>query len=860
MATTESWRLVYRDRFRSLYLEEFQAWFETLLRALHYAGDFQAIRKTSGDGGLDAFVISSQLVYQVYAPTRINELRDSETAAKIRGDFEKAQRTLAGELKGWTFVHNHPDGKIGHLTAAALSKIKRRHPDITFQILDINSLLSRLEELPHRTIEKLFGRGNLSENERAPASHRNAEVTGEASSIGKLGTRNKPRYIFLQFLNPEIRALYQTDTSRSPQQLHREWIRISKFALLVAEQGLAIPASYLFEVPELNSLLEDMQAVRKQGLLHIASPTPDLSLYAGDKRREYRDELALFPGYAGQDTHTENGQLIWVPRVRRSASGDISMVWRAELEHEDGLWHQLLRSKESRQLTFPSVLETAIHTVPDLLDGRAFIYRFARRLLPFALDSGGETKLKLLISREYLRSYLLELEAAVLIETPIGSLDCGIETFSAAGNVQTISWRAIADCFETLGIRAHVEQLSWSDLLRLRGQPVLHWLMELVLTSSQEGRNVFEEIVNLSGFRASEPLTRSRNRRPYDIVRDQIWRFQFAAGPVLYSHDWSELAVASTVRHLQPPRRRRRIVSDSPQLTMLQDICDVGVVVALPEEFRELQRQLADRWKPLYDKATATEYYLFTIEGPVGTAPYSCVTTFAGSMGPTKAALLTEKLRTRWKVGAIVNVGIAGALNEDVKIGDVVVGALADNYLERAKAIEVQGEDGFAFELAGEPFRSSRALLDACMHMEFAQSDLFAMWQQAGKLFLHALTSEKLTALREAKLLAGFPMLLHGHVACGTSVGASIAFKRWLKKRDRSYLAIDMESGGVLLAVYEAARATEGLVLRGISDFADERKAELDRIGKGDFRRYAMHNALQFLWILMRAGRLPRSV
>ena len=67
MPATENQRLAFRDKFRSLHYEAFQSWFEELAHALHPSGDFQAIRKTQGDGGLDGFVISSQLVYAVYA-------------------------------------------------------------------------------------------------------------------------------------------------------------------------------------------------------------------------------------------------------------------------------------------------------------------------------------------------------------------------------------------------------------------------------------------------------------------------------------------------------------------------------------------------------------------------------------------------------------------------------------------------------------------------------------------------------------------------------------------------------------------------------------------------------------------------
>lgn len=86
MPASDAQRLYFRDKFKSLFNEDFQNWFEDIARLLHPVGDFQRIRKMSGDGALDGFVISSQLVYQVYAPARISELKDAETAAKIKAD------------------------------------------------------------------------------------------------------------------------------------------------------------------------------------------------------------------------------------------------------------------------------------------------------------------------------------------------------------------------------------------------------------------------------------------------------------------------------------------------------------------------------------------------------------------------------------------------------------------------------------------------------------------------------------------------------------------------------------------------------------------------------------------------------
>ena len=146
MTTEDYLRLTYRDKFRSLYNDSFQSWFEELARLMHPTGDFQAIRKTQGDGGFDGYVINSQLVYQVYAPATTKELQDSKTAAKIRADFTTAYSNLDAELKFWVFVHNHPEAELGKLSIKALSKLKSQYHHVNITVLNINSLWESLTE------------------------------------------------------------------------------------------------------------------------------------------------------------------------------------------------------------------------------------------------------------------------------------------------------------------------------------------------------------------------------------------------------------------------------------------------------------------------------------------------------------------------------------------------------------------------------------------------------------------------------------------------------------------------------------------------------------------------------------------
>jgi len=68
-----------------------------------------------------------------------------------------------------------------------------------------------------------------------------------------------------------------------------------------------------------------------------------------------------------------------------------------------------------------------------------------------------------------------------------------------------------------------------------------------------------------------------------------------------------------------------------------------------------------------------------------------------------------------------------------------------------------------------------------------------------------------------------------------------------------------MESGGLAISAHMNTESTKALVVRGISDYGDERKKQLDSVGEGALRRYAMRNATAFLWTLISSGVLPKA-
>lgn len=123
---------------------------------------------------------------------------------------------------------------------------------------------------------------------------------------------------------------------------------------------------------------------------------------------------------------------------------------------------------------------------------------------------------------------------------------------------------------------------------------------------------------------------------------------------------------------------------------------------------------------------------------------------------------------------------------------------------------------------------------------------------------------------REASGLGGASALVRGEpdysvgpIASGPVVSAATGFSRWVRQRNRQCAAIEMEGSGVAEAIYQHG-GTNMLIVRGISDFADERKQQLDATPAAHaedsaWRRYATLNAVDLLATLVRGPDFPWS-
>lgn len=289
---------------------------------------------------------------------------------------------------------------------------------------------------------------------------------------------------------------------------------------------------------------------------------------------------------------------------------------------------------------------------------------------------------------------------------------------------------------------------------------------------------------------------------------------------------------------------------------------DLGIVVALQEEFRELMKLI-----PSYGSDTDGELtsYYFERSG------YQLVAAFVGHKGESQITRVTERLIARWRPGGIVVVGIAAGVHEDLRVGDAHIPLQAGQYMQNAKAIprttrktkkKIQnGSDEFVLVPGAPVYRADHGFIESIQNMEFKNPDGYKKFRSECEMDLQQSVSKSdLDRLLEKRLVRGIPELLSdGHVATGPVVGAAESFSSWIRSHDRDVKSLEMESAAVLLAAQSRTNPTPAFIIRGISDYGDDRKRELDSLGEGALRKYAMRNAVRLLWTMLDGGGLPRN-
>lgn len=273
---------------------------------------------------------------------------------------------------------------------------------------------------------------------------------------------------------------------------------------------------------------------------------------------------------------------------------------------------------------------------------------------------------------------------------------------------------------------------------------------------------------------------------------------------------------------------------------------DVATIVALKEEFApfsDFVRVTLDKLPRRNDEPQCYSYQLNDLDG----VPRRGLVTFIGEMGEVDAALHTQSLLNIYEFDLLTVVGIAGMVSDDARLGNVVYATDAEAYAKSGKWAEHP-------EFGGRGFPTTERIVGLLDNLSFTHTSITNAWRaDVMERRQQLLGDEGIAVLTDNGLLPseGSELLVKGPVATGPWVGASRSFKEFLKGRNRKYAAMEMETAAILSTAQKRYQGMATLVLRAISDPADERKSVIDSIQGGVVRRWSIQNAYSLLRIVL---------
>lgn len=295
----------------------------------------------------------------------------------------------------------------------------------------------------------------------------------------------------------------------------------------------------------------------------------------------------------------------------------------------------------------------------------------------------------------------------------------------------------------------------------------------------------------------------------------------------------------------------------TPASALANHTFDVGVLIALPEE---LDYFLETIFAPDLKYFEAADLHSFW-EGEVNFKKFDLrikendefvgvtqvVVAMVNEMGNEYTAMATKIMVDTWHLPFIVNIGLTGSLDKDLKIGSVLVPTQITQYTSNWKATDssaASSESVPEFVFGTRAFATSRLI--SSQFSSFQCSKEYRKWQD------------------DCQLRGQKPSMFTGHLASGNMVIDSESFKKKLKATDRKLMGCEMEAAGFAIAeqfLETASRAfSQFICLRCISDMAAnkqsvEEEIPMDSQESADIippRKWAMANATKLFLVLLK--------
>jgi nucleoside phosphorylase len=260
---------------------------------------------------------------------------------------------------------------------------------------------------------------------------------------------------------------------------------------------------------------------------------------------------------------------------------------------------------------------------------------------------------------------------------------------------------------------------------------------------------------------------------------------------------------------------------------MGEGLADFVIITALREELDAILEKLPSPQRLAPTDEDVRIYYQVNLPVTMSdgtTGVYRLVLLSLLGMGRVQAANATNDAIRKWRPSYVLLVGIAGGIADaGVQWGDVIISDQIVDY-------ELQKLTHGSEQIRWEPHRADPRLLEAARH-------LGGNWYRL---------------IKKQRPLRGRPRPFIGPIATGDKV---IAIKEVLDRFRSDWpklIGIEMEAGGVASAAFQAVEQPGFLMIRGVSDLADEHKDDT-------WRRYACHAAAAYTLALLQSGPVPFS-
>ena len=148
----------------------------------------------------------------------------------------------------------------------------------------------------------------------------------------------------------------------------------------------------------------------------------------------------------------------------------------------------------------------------------------------------------------------------------------------------------------------------------------------------------------------------------------------------------------------------------------------IGIIVATPEEMKELKSIMQEGQKiKIFD----LDFY----KGKINNKNYVLVKC---GVGKVNAARTTQILIDNFEIESIINVGVAGGLNNNINIGDIVIG---EKLVQHDFDITAFGyEKGYISE-TGRFFESDKSLIEKCKKVKIENAEIILGTIASGDIF-----------------------------------------------------------------------------------------------------------------------------